>query len=331
MDSYLQLAEEVLRVERRPLRARTMIALAYRQGIVPHHLHGRTQSKTMGARISEDIVAKRERSIFFRVAPGRFFLREFLTDASIPEEYRQPFFTRRRMRELLRGPVLVARDSDLSELSHSDVINPANLLKLLAKRYNRYDNHKDRQTESIFIWSFVLVKRQNSVLSYRLGRYRDDRDAFMSKRSIGFTSLVLENELTLFNMNNLGIIDAGVKAVTIDLDIPQVISEDRAENVANISYFLVNHTTSDMKDILAVIDYECPCWFEPLKRRLAISDLTWLDLHQPLNNIDDFDPWSKSVLLTYIHPTRDIALAISPDPRRAERRISEVATRHGGR
>lgn len=330
MDSYLELAEEVLKVERRPLSAKALITLAYRQGVVPHHLHGRTQFKTMGARISEDIIAKRERSVFFRAAPGRFFLREFLSDSSIPEEYRQPFFTRRRTRELLRGPVLVAQLGDLPKLSHSGVIDPAKFLGLLAKRYDRYDDYKKRHVGSVFVWSFVLVKRENSVLSYRLGRYRDERDAFMSKRSIGFTTLVLENELTLFNIHDMGIIDAGVKAVTIDLNIPSVTSNNRAGDIARIGYFLVSHTTNHTQDILAIIDYECPSWFEPLKRRLAINDLAWLDLHQPVNNIDDFDPWSKSVLLTYVPRMKDVAPAISPDNRRVERRISKVAARHTG-
>ena len=58
--------------------------------MVPLHLHRRTQHKRLGARIGEDIVAKRDKSAFFRVAPGRFFLREFLTDESIAEGYRQP-------------------------------------------------------------------------------------------------------------------------------------------------------------------------------------------------------------------------------------------------
>jgi hypothetical protein len=44
------------------------------------------------------------RSATNRTAPGRFFLREFLTDVMIPEEHRQPVATRRRFRELMRGP-----------------------------------------------------------------------------------------------------------------------------------------------------------------------------------------------------------------------------------
>jgi hypothetical protein len=299
-----------------------MLIAAYRDGIVPAHLHGRTQFKTMGARISEDIVAKRERSAFFRVAPGRFFLREFLTDENLPEVYRQPIITRRRVRELIRGPALALRLPDLPKLSQSDIIRCDKVLKLLMKRYDCYDDYRRKKSDSIFVWSFVLVKRKNWVLSYRLGRYRDERDSFMSRRTIGFTTLVLENERTLFNMNNMGIVDAGVKATNIDLDIPIVMSRTANQIAGAIRYFLVAHTSTDAKDMLAVVDYECPTWFEPMRRRLAINDLVWLDLHQPVNNIDDFDPWSKSVLLTYLHRTPAVASALPPPAQPPEPRIS---------
>jgi HB1, ASXL, restriction endonuclease HTH domain len=322
VDAYLRLAEEVLRSERRPLSARAMLIAAYRVGIVPPRLHGRTQFKTMGARISEDIVAKRERSAFFRVAPGRFFLREFLTDENLPEEYRQPIITRRRVRELIRGPALALRISDLLKLSQGDHIKCDKVLKLFTMRYDCYDDYRHRKGDSVFVWSFVLVKRKNWVLSYRLGRYRDERDSFMFRRTIGFTTLILESEKTLFNMDDMGIVDAGVKATTIDLDIPIVMSKNSDHISGSIRYFLVSHASEETKDLLAVVDYECPIWFEPVRRRLAINDLVWLDLDQPVNNMDDFDPWSKSVLQTYSHRTPTVAPFPSSSAQQADTRIS---------
>ena len=91
-------------------------------------------------------------------------------------------------------------------------------------------------------------------------------------------------------------------------------------------YFLVSHTSEFNDDVLAVIDYKCPAWFEPMRRRLAINDLVWLDLTKPVNNIDDFDPWSRSVLLTYRHEISNGTPALPPDSGRSKRRISEGAT-----
>ena len=104
MDAYLSIALDILRQERRPLSPRSILAAAYKRGLVPEHLYGKTQHKTLQARLSEDIVARRDRGAFFRTAPGKFFLRELLRDESLPEEFRRPIPTRRRRRELLRGP-----------------------------------------------------------------------------------------------------------------------------------------------------------------------------------------------------------------------------------
>ena len=66
LDSYLNIAEAMLRDARRPLTAMEILELAYTSEIVPSQLHGKTQHKTMGARLSEDILLRRERSTFFR-------------------------------------------------------------------------------------------------------------------------------------------------------------------------------------------------------------------------------------------------------------------------
>ena len=117
MDSYLQIAETVLRDARRPLSPKAMLEFAYRADLVPAHLHGKTQHKTLHARLSEEIVERRENSPFFRSAPGVFFLREFITDSSLPEKYRVEIPTRRRIREILRGPALALEEEKLSKIS----------------------------------------------------------------------------------------------------------------------------------------------------------------------------------------------------------------------
>jgi hypothetical protein len=78
--------------------------------------------------------------------------------------------------------------------------------------------------------------------------------------------------------------------------------KDPAQNPpgqASLGYFLwVSDGSTATTDLLAVISFQCPDWFEPVKRRLALNDLTWLDLTKGITNIEDFDPWSKVILLT---------------------------------
>ena len=297
MDAYLDIAANTLRSERRPLSPKAIIAAAYKQGCVPTHLYGRTQHKTLQARMSEDIVLQKERSAFFRTAPGRFFLREFLADESIPQEHRRPVPTRRRFRELIRGPVLALERKALEHVAGTDrAIDPETVFHLLKADRFTYADPRLKNPDIVFFRSFVCVIRDSEMLSYRVGRYREDRDSFMSKRSIGFSTFVHADECTLFNYKTFGIIDAGVRAAKVDLDVPDLpASLSEAPIKARLTSFLWSHNPGGPDDILAVVLFECPRWFEPVKRRLALNDLRWIDCKH-VNNIADFDPWSRNVL-----------------------------------
>jgi hypothetical protein len=328
LDAYLEIATKILKAERRPLSPHAILTAAYHRALVPPHLHGKTQHKTLQARISEDIIERREHSAFFRTSPGRFFLREFLTDVSIPEEFRRPFPARRRFRELISGSALgIQRDALRSVAAENTPIEPKKIFNLLnAERYS-YEDPKKKKDNIIFLRSFVCVHRDHSVLTYRIGRYRDDRDNFMSRRSIGFSAFVEIDEHTLFNLGDFGIVDSGVQATHVDLDIPQV-SNQRAD--ARLIYFLWCTNTGGAAELLAVIKFECPKWFEPLKRRLALNDLAWLDLSRPVNDIDDFDPWSKMVLLDHYTTgtgTSDARVTYPESAEPSERRLSKVSNR----
>lgn len=308
LDTYLDIAATVLRAARRPLSPRAILAAAYRSGIVPQHLYGKTQHKTLQARVSEDIIAKRENSAFFRTAPGRFFLREFLTDTTIPEEHRRPFPARRRFRDLMQGPALaISRDVLRGIAEENTIIDPRRVFAVLADDHCQYEDPKAKASTNVFVRSFVCVRRNREVLTYRLGRYRENRDAFMARRSIGFSALVHIDEHTLFNCGDFGIVDAGVRATKIDLDIPEVpdvSASGRAE--ASLCCFVWACQGTHTNDLLAVVGFQCPDWFEPVKRRLALNDLAWMNVDAPVNNIEDFDPWSRLILLAHYRENTEI-------------------------
>lgn len=298
MDSYLHIAEIVLRDSRCPLSSKAILEIAFKEDLAPYHLHGKTQHKTLQARLSEDILERRDHSKFFRTAPGLFFLREFLTDPSLPDEFRRPIATRRRMRELMRGPALAISEEYLSRAKKDNgIIEPDYVLNLLNNNNYEYEDPKNSNENLIFIWSFVYVSRNTNILGYRLGRYRDDRDSFKHHRTIGFSTLVHRDERTLFNMDNFGIIESGVKAAKIDLDMPpdSFMKEENSVD-ATLEKFLWITNSGPNRALLAVINFRCPDWFEPLRRRLSINDLGWLDLSTPPNNIEDFDPWSRCII-----------------------------------
>jgi hypothetical protein len=300
MSTYLQIAEDVLLRERRPMSARAILRVAQALDMVPYRLYGRTQHKTLQARLSEDILYRKERSPFFRTKPGVFFLRRFLTDSTVPIEYRQEMTARRRTRELLRGPAL---SIPLDALSGHDMASPwweaRSALECFRDRgtYKYIDPKRDHPAQAL-LWSFASVVRGSNVLTYRVGRYRDDRDHFALKRSIGFSSLVLEENRSLFDALTFGIEESALSAVAIDLDIPLADTQGAKEKFEyRLKYLTV--TDDPTPDLLAFVEIEAPSWFEPTALRLSLNDLRWMDLSSPPNNIDDFDPWSKLVLNRY--------------------------------
>lgn len=297
LDSYLDIAEIILREVKRPLSPRAILDQAYRAHLVPNHLHGRTQHKTLQARLSEDIVARRDESPFYRTSPGIFFLREFMSDPTLPDEYRTPYIARRRTRELVNGPALTVSRAAMERLgTENSTVDKNNVLNLLNDHQFSYELPKDRTSDHVFVWSYVVVCRESAVLSYRLGRYRDDRDYFRFKRTIGFSTLVDRDKVTLFNYQDFGIVECGVSATKTDLDFPRRLNSEEPSGEARLGSFLWMSQEGGMSDLVAVIYFECPKWFEPLKRRLAINDLQWLSGDMIPNDFDDFEPWSRHLL-----------------------------------
>lgn len=296
MNSYFQIAQEVLRSARRPLSARTILETAYRFNLVPAHLYGTTQHKTLQARLSESILEDRERSLFFRTAPGRFFLREFLEDNSIPEKFREPIRAQRRKRSLNKSPSLALEFNDFYHKFPSAFrfVDRDLFIKYLNSGGAIYSNPRRNSEAQCFVRAYVCVIREGEILTYRHGLYREGRDEFLNKRSVGFASYVDIGKNDLFTRHDLGITYAGVSSTQIDLDMPNDSID--IDNIAELKFFVISGSSDTERSALAIIRFNCPEWFEPTSRRLAINDLQWMSLEHRVSQIDDFDPWSQDVM-----------------------------------
>jgi hypothetical protein len=126
-----------------------------------------------------------------------------------------------------------------------------NLLR--ANRFHYLDG-KERTASDVIVWSFVVVSRETNVLTYRIGRYRDGRDTFLKKRSIGFFRPVRDTDRTLFDLNDHGIVSSGVRAATLDLDFPQgVLGDQEYRERSDLSCFLLYKSATGVADLLALI------------------------------------------------------------------------------
>lgn len=305
MDSYLELAEDVLKRVRRPLSALQILRTAYETGLAPAHLRGRTQQKTLGARLSEDILRLREDSRFYRTAPGRFLLRELAEDTSIPEELRRPIIARRRRRELPQSRSLAFQSRLLDGLSQSTrIVGNSGVLELIRRGSFHYAPSVRHRIDEAVVWAFMLVVRSGFVLSYRQGHYREHRDTFMHRRTIGFYAPVVDDDMNLFDQIDHGIVSSGVKALAIDLDLQDQKLWPILRSRSKLCTFVYPDAEAS-KDLLAVVAFSCPDWLDPTSKRLAINDLEWLDMRSPPNHIEDFDPWSQAVLSQARHLSID--------------------------
>lgn len=300
MDSYLELAEVVLRAARRPLSPRAILDAAYKAGVVPSHLFGKAQHKTLQARLSEDILRLKLDSRFYRTDPGVFFLSEFRSDPNVADELKDPFHARRRTRDLGK-PSALAISREFVDSGNSLASGWKEFL-CEAQRQGaiHYVDGRREHDDVYLVWVFSIVRRSAQLLSYRIGRYRDDRDAFINRRSIGFVDIVGYEDANLFN-SDLGISDRGLAVILDDLDLSRsVFGSSNDVNAPDVLFSMLAVDESSQPALLFVMEWACPEWFEPTSRRLSLNEVRWIDATRVPNDPSDFEPWSSAALSAII-------------------------------
>lgn len=297
MSSYLDIARTVLRAHRRPMSAKSILTAAYRAGVVPTYLFGKTQHKTLQARISEDILHHRETSAFYRTEPGQFALVEFLKDPCVPVKWKTRFPARRRIRDLKRENALAVKRSSVVSLRDS-IVSFHEFLDQAESDGALASMHPDHMGDHGYcsIWTFSIVRKGDDVLAYRVGRYRDDRDAFANRQSIGFPGALAADDVTLFSKDRFGVADCAIAVLQQDLDLSLAAFEGEASRQPEIDSVMAVSGTDGRLDLVILLFWACPDWFEPTTRRLSLNNPRWLCFSSRHNDIDDFEPWSAQVL-----------------------------------
>ncbi len=297
MDSYLDIAHKVLRASRRPMSAKGILDAAYRAKIVPEHLRGSTQHKTLQARLSEDILHHRLSSLFYRTEPGIFFLCELISDPNIPEKFKEKFPARRRTRDLQKESALGIRRSFLKDwLEHSDCHSLGKMIAAAEQHEAVKYVPVSGDSNYASVWTFSLVRRNREVLSYRIGRYRDDREAFANKKTIGFPGAVTVGDRSLFSQEDYGATENALGILLLDLDLSSQSFANENPAKPTPIFVLEAEGEDGVSVLLIVMEWKCPDWFEPTTKKLSLNDPCWLNLSVPPNNIDDFEPWSQTTL-----------------------------------
>jgi hypothetical protein len=293
-DAYLNIAESVLLQSRRPMTPVEILRQAYSQDLMPWHLHGRTQHKTMQARLSEDIAAHREESRFFRTAPGRFFIRALLDDPQTPEAYRVEFPAPPRRKELKRDAILAVPGDILLSGDNSGRISVFEIKRCFeaGRHLYRHWTALNNQGEYTPVHSFVVVHRNDQILSFRTGKFTERSDPLLGKRSIGFGGTVLFGDTDFLYDSFYGVIGNVINELVCGIGLPRRLAESaRYKNEVRPHFGIT--AGMDRLFLYIILSYRCPDEFSPTKSALSLNDLRWVWSGNPANSLGSYDSVSR--------------------------------------
>jgi hypothetical protein len=271
MDNYLNLANRVLRNVRQPLSAREILKVAYESQIVPPDLYGRTQHKTLQARLSTDILKRRLRSEFYRTGPGRFFLRALQNDRSTPEQYKREYVAPIRASQLGKFEVLTAERDEIEDLAAQTSL-PFVLSHLGRVQWHYALLEKVRRDPASLPFELAVQPIFNGL---RLCRKESSSPTDKFRAAPAVSDFIRLSDWSLFSEDEIGLFDAAYRAVAQNLGI-SVTDLRRAEPVKSYenTTVLYQRDADEAKERLAIV-VELDCSLCSASWEAAVSSGRW--------------------------------------------------------
>lgn len=216
-NSYLELAEEVIKARGKPLSARSILAEAKRFGLMPDHLTGSTMHKTLQARISDDINSHHEFSKFYRVGVGTYFLRELSADPTLPGEVRREKPSPGRVKSIEKNRVLHSKNS----IQYKDALI-ADVSEVLSwiESHNCFRYASTRLPDEFLIGTFTVIRWGNDIFLHELGKFSFFfRQACSDQSTIGLRRYIDEFDDDIFKVVDFGIDFSSAREVIRNLAI----------------------------------------------------------------------------------------------------------------
>jgi len=293
MDSYLAIARAVLKNARQPLSARQILKAAHQLQMIPRDLYGRTQHKTLQARLASDILKHRSKSEFYRTGPGRFFLRTFQRDGSIPQRYRQEYQAPLRAAQLGRFDVVAFPRAALAEFISAAPSKPsvANLMSLPWSFVRLYSL---RRHADLVPFRFLLLLTSNGRL------FLDNRKPValhgdLHRHSmVGLEGVVKREDLSLFSADKIGLLEAATRTLLEQFDLPRDILpaiEDKSR--WSKAHVIVDAKDDRKADLIVYLRFQCAGIREVFDAVNARPTAEWVPIPLRPNDVERFDKWSS--------------------------------------
>src|ERR1044072_3045159 len=296
MDSYLEIAKAVLKEARQPLSARQILKAAYELQIVPRDLYGRTQHKTLRARLATDLLHRRSKSEFYRTGPGRFFLRAFQEDETLPLRYRQEYVAPLRAAQLGRFDVLTMTRSVIARLANlnSGRIPISDLARSLW-RYRRME--ETRRNFEIVAFRLMVILFDEGKILLRQKRLVPSGE-MPSRTAVGFDGVVRREDRSRFSQDEAGLFDAAFRTVAEYLELaPDLLR--RVGPITSYDETIVIFEEGDEPapdDLMIILSFDCSTVPEIAEATLRGDIYQWQRLPISANDLDRFDRWSARII-----------------------------------
>lgn len=292
MNSYLQIAQAVLQKSRQPLSAREILRAAYRFQMVPKHLFGKTQYKTLQARLSEDMLRNRSKTLFARTAPGRFVLRQQLASSKADhDEYVAPL----RAYQLKQFDVICADQEDIDAMWNGSVsVAPFSGLSAAFMRQIPL-LEVENEPSLVHLRILVTIKCLNKFLSL-------NSMPTASGRSLGFSGYLKGKDADLFSSEPFGFDEASRRTIAEQTTLPKEDIDDLTALMAIKSLQCIKrldqHEASG--SVVLLTSYECAEPEKFISHIPAHRSARWVQIPTEINDRDSLEPVSRTVVDNHV-------------------------------
>lgn len=276
---FLLVARKILESERRAMRPKDIVDMAFERGLFSKNIAGRTPHQTMKAKLSVHVRRQGERSLFIRMGPGRFYLRHLLEDSD------QPYSAPPLLPPKASERVLVFPTAKLDPLMgfQGITLRWKPLFDELKNLPYQYQPRLKVEEDPAFtqILTYVMVARHGHLLTFRRGTYNRVESFLRGSYCVGFGGHVTEADLSLFNSADLGIWDSAARELSEELILPEEDAR-RLEQRKGLSIVgVLNDDSSAVgrRHLALVMRYEVSedkKWTRPERGEKSITQLRWL-------------------------------------------------------
>lgn len=297
MDSYLAIARAVLNSSRQPLSARQILKTAHQLQLVPRELFGRTQHKTLQARLASDILRRRSSSEFYRTGPGRFFLRALQADRSLPGRYRNEYHAPLRAAQLGRFDVVAFPRASLAVIGTKAPLT-VKLSNLFTLPWRFMRLHSLRRDARYLPFRFLLILSADGRMLIDNRKPLVQDGDLHRQSSVGLEGYVKASDLSLFSSDQFGLFDAAVRTLLEAFDLPRGV----VPAVEEADRWSAPHPSFDLGgepadvDLVTYICFRCN-GIGPILD--AIDDRAtseWVSAPISVNDLNRFDKWSARLI-----------------------------------